>query len=482
MRFLPDAVIIVDAGGRIVLVNAQAERTFGYKHKELRGRPISILIPERLRQRHTEGFSRFIVSPHRRRMDHGSRFFAVRKDGNEFPVEISLAPLETRRGTHVVSIIRDVTDRRQAEDSLRESEERFSLAVRGTDAGIWDWDLRSDRVYYSPRWKTMLGYQEHEIANDVHEWERLIHPDDRQRALDTIQAYLKGELAEYELEHRLRHKDGSYRWIVARGAAVYDANHAAYRMVGSHLDITEKKLRNGGAARTGGATAGSTTHPGTLLASMRPRLPGFDIAGLCHPAEFAGGDYFDYLPMADGALGIVIADVSGHGFAPALLMSAVQSHLRALADVHAEADVILQRVNTRLVERNADSQFVTLLFAQVDTVSGMLTYTSAGHPPGYILARSGNLKATLPSTAIVLGVLPDVEFVRREHGVLEPGELLLLLTDGVLEAASPNGILFVRRARLPSCAIIETAPPRKSSTSSTAKSWHSRKAARPATT
>ena len=117
----------------------------------------------------------------------------------------------------VADVLAGTISRKQAEDSLRESEERFSLAIRGTDAGIWDWDLRTNRVYFSPRWKSMLGYEEHEIGNDFREWERLLHPDDRQRALDTVRAYFFGASSEYELEHRLRHKDGSYRWIRRTG-------------------------------------------------------------------------------------------------------------------------------------------------------------------------------------------------------------------------------------------------------------------------
>ena len=132
-------------------------------------------------------------------------------------------------------------ERRQAEEALRESEERFFLAVRGTDAGIWDWDLRTDKVYFSPRWKSMIGYAEDEIADDFSEWETRLHPDDHDRAMATVEAYLSGQSAPYELEHRLRHKDGGYRWILARGVAIHDETGRPYRMAGSHLDLSALK-------------------------------------------------------------------------------------------------------------------------------------------------------------------------------------------------------------------------------------------------
>jgi len=132
-------------------------------------------------------------------------------------------------------------ERRRVEEALRESEERFLLAVRGTDAGIWDWDLRTNKVYFSPRWKSMIGYEEDEIADDFSEWETRLHPDDRERAMAVIRDYLEGRTAQYELEHRLRHKDGSYRWILARGVAVRDEAGRPYRMAGSHLDLSVLK-------------------------------------------------------------------------------------------------------------------------------------------------------------------------------------------------------------------------------------------------
>ena len=142
----------------------------------------------------------------------------------------------------VSQVLAGTIERKRAEAALQESKERFDLAVRGSNAGIWDWDLRTDRVYFSPRWKSMIGYDDHEIENALFEWRDRLHPTDLPRAFETIKTYLEGRSSEYELEHRLRHKDGSYRWILARGAAVRDATGQPYRMVGWHIDVTDHKL------------------------------------------------------------------------------------------------------------------------------------------------------------------------------------------------------------------------------------------------
>ncbi|MDQ2743806.1 MAG: PAS domain S-box protein [Chloroflexota bacterium] len=127
------------------------------------------------------------------------------------------------------------------EDVLRENQERFALAVLAANDGLWDWDLRSDNVYFSRRWKAMLGYTEDEISNCAEEWHSRIHPEDRDHALSIFQRHLAGQTPFYELEHRLRHKDGTYRWILARGKALRDHEGKAQRIAGSHTDITERK-------------------------------------------------------------------------------------------------------------------------------------------------------------------------------------------------------------------------------------------------
>jgi PAS domain S-box-containing protein len=167
----------------------------------------------------------------------------VHKDGRIRWIKNVTVPRKDDQGRLISydGLISDITDRKRAELALRQSEERLALVIQGSSDGVWDWDLRTNAVYFSARWKAMLGYTEPEVEHHFSAWERLLHPADRERALASIQAYLSGQTPTYELEHQLRHKDGSYRWILSRGVALRDAQGKAVRMAGSHVDLTERK-------------------------------------------------------------------------------------------------------------------------------------------------------------------------------------------------------------------------------------------------
>jgi len=136
----------------------------------------------------------------------------------------------------------DITDRRQVEEALRMAQEQYALAMQGSNDGLWDWDIRTNQVFFSPRWKEMVGYAVDELNNGFADFEALLHPDDHDRVLAAVNDYLTGQSETYDIEFRLHHKDGSYRWIRARGKALRDASGAPYRMAGSHTDITDSKL------------------------------------------------------------------------------------------------------------------------------------------------------------------------------------------------------------------------------------------------
>jgi two-component system, sensor histidine kinase and response regulator len=142
----------------------------------------------------------------------------------------------------VICTLSDITDQKQAEAALRQSEERFALAMAGANDGIWDWDLKTDYIYLSPRWKNMLGYTDLELPNHIESLYQILHPDDATRVRQVLHHYLTGKVLSYEVEFRAQHKDSSWRWILARGIALWsEKTGQPYRMVGAHTDITQRK-------------------------------------------------------------------------------------------------------------------------------------------------------------------------------------------------------------------------------------------------
>ncbi|MEO8354463.1 MAG: EAL domain-containing protein, partial [Chloroflexota bacterium] len=140
------------------------------------------------------------------------------------------------------STIAMALDKHQRIGKLRESEERYALAVRAANDGIWDWNLRTDQIYFSVRWKEMLGYRDDEIGGEVNEWFRRIHPDDRGQVHAALLTHLRDSTPHFECEYRIQHANVTYLWVLSRGTAMRDSNGSAYRLAGSQSDITARKL------------------------------------------------------------------------------------------------------------------------------------------------------------------------------------------------------------------------------------------------
>ena len=233
----PEA-IFVQTGGCFRYVNPAAVATFGAESAgQLLSRPVleridpecHALVRERMRQVHEEK---------RRGPAVEHRFLKL--DGSTIDVEATAEPFHYLGEDGSLVYFRDVTARKRAEEALRESERRLHLAVQVSKTGLWDYDLRSKQVYYSPEWQAQLGYAPGEIGNAIEEWQNRIHPEDRERAMAVIKS-LSATAPEFESDFRLRHKDGSYRWILARGALLFDTQGHPRRVLGSHMDFTERK-------------------------------------------------------------------------------------------------------------------------------------------------------------------------------------------------------------------------------------------------
>ena len=166
------------------------------------------------------------------------------KDGRYVDVLSRGLPLRAEPGGPVVRIVGthfDLTERKRSEAALRESEERLMLAFAGAQEGVYDWNLETGSVVYSSHWKRMLGYEDHEIEPNVSAWERLLHPEDKARAM-SVSGEVRQENRPYEVEFRLRHKDGHYVHVLSRGFPVRrEPGGPVVRIVGTHFDLTERK-------------------------------------------------------------------------------------------------------------------------------------------------------------------------------------------------------------------------------------------------
>ncbi len=229
-------VTVTDIQGKIIFVNPAEAEMHGWRVEDLIGKDVRIFAAESAAMPMSQPQLRAVTSWRRESVN-------ARKDGTVFPVQLMSDVVRDASGAilGIVTTCEDITRRKEAEAALRTSEERYALAARGSNDGLWDWELPTGRVYYSDRWKAMLGYTVAEVGSDIEAWLGRVHAEDRDRVRADLDAHLDGASEQFDSEHRLRHKDGTYRWVLVRGLVVRNDEGQPLRMAGSLTDISARK-------------------------------------------------------------------------------------------------------------------------------------------------------------------------------------------------------------------------------------------------
>ena len=274
---ISDLVMIHDLDGCLLNVNPAVCQLSGYAVEELIGRPIDDFIIPKFRHLFRETYLKEIIE---QGCSEGVVIFQA-KDGNAHYVEYrNVLVKKDGHEPYISGLGRDITERKRAdealqkaydemeqrikartadlananedlkqetierkqvENNLRVGQERYALATGAAKVGVWDVNLQTNEFYLDPNVKAILGYRDDEIPNDLDIWAGFVHPDDKQPVMDAFQAHIEGKTPEYIFEHRMRHKDGSNRWILVRGTAIRDTKGNPIRVIGTDTDITQRK-------------------------------------------------------------------------------------------------------------------------------------------------------------------------------------------------------------------------------------------------
>jgi phosphoserine phosphatase RsbU/P len=331
--------------------------------------------------------------------------------------------------------------KRGTEQALRESELRYRLLWEtATDAVLL---LNPDAVieFGNPAVETIFGYAPGElVGKDLAILQPVFAGMNPDMSWKRFLRFSPAGQRPRQIEATGRHKDGHEIEV--------EVVFSALEMSGRRLfvcfirDITERKKTETELLANQEQFRVAREIQQHLFPKAPPHTSCFEIGGATYPAQATGGDYFDYFPMLNDCLGVVVGDVTGHGIGPALLMAETRAYLRVLAKNREDPAEILSRTNLVLAEDVGSERYVTLFLARLNEERKALCYANAGHLPGYILNRDGEPRAILKRTGPPLGLRGEAEYPCTPEVPLEAGEMILLLTDGFEEALSPADELF----------------------------------------
>ncbi len=449
-----EGVMVADASGQMTIINEAARRVLGSGRLNLPraewSRAFGLFMPGT-----DEHFpAEQLPLPRAVRGEHvpETEVFVRNEQVPEgLLASVTGAPLKDSEGRLVggVVVFRDITEQKRA----HELSQQLSSAVEQAADSVFITDRAGVIEYVNPAFEATTGYSRGEVIGRT--------PAILKSGLQPPEYYAtlwatvtRGEPFKGTVINRK--KSGEHFYAEQTITPMKDVRTGEItHFVSVMRDMTERiKLRERDIEMRLGASVQQRLFP-----QAPPVVPGYDIAGAVAPASATCGDYFDFIPLPDGRLAFAIADVSGHGVGSALIMTAMRAYLRSLMSALESLDRLASELNRLLFADLEEQRFVTMILAVLDRTSGTLNWANFGHPSGFVLDRSGAVKAELKSGCRPLGLFLDLICTKGPAVVLEPGDTLVLLTDGILEALSPQGgefgvaaVLDVARSARDRCA------------------------------
>jgi PAS domain S-box-containing protein len=437
IRSMPEGVVVADTTGQFIVVNDAARRMVGGGPPRISpaewSKVFGLYVPgtDRLFPADELPLARAI-----RGEEITETEVLVRNPrlGAEAWVGASASPLRDGEGRLLggVAVFRDLTERKRT----GELTERLSSAVEQTADGVLITNRRGIIEYVNPAFEATTGYSRTEaIGNTPRILKSGMQPPEFYAAMwSTI---LGGDVFKGTLINRK--KSGVLFEAEQTITPMRDSRTGQLTHFVSVLRDLTDRLRLAQIAIEERLAGSVQRH---LLTRTPPRLPGLEIAGAFAPAQATCGDYFDFISLPDGRLMFVVADVSGHGMGAALIMAETRAYLRSLARTGMQIESIVAELNRLLLDDLEVNRFVTMMLGILDARSGALVWANMGHPKGLLFDAAGAVRATLDSTCKPLGLFRDTGCSLGKPITFDPDDMLLVMTDGVLESTAPDGTEF----------------------------------------
>ena len=237
-----DAVITIDQDGQVTRWNDQAEAIFGWRRVEAVGQRLSeLIIPPDLRAKHERGLKHYSETGEGPVLDKRIEITAQRRNGNIFPIELTIHELKANNKVSFAAFVRDITERKQAEEALSQSEERFKLIAWATKDAVWDWDLQTNQIWWGGGLQKIFHYSSDTVQTNYEWWRDHLHREDRDKVTRSMNQALEGGLEFWSKEYRFQRVDQTYANIMDRGYILRDHTGKPYRIIGAMMDITAQK-------------------------------------------------------------------------------------------------------------------------------------------------------------------------------------------------------------------------------------------------